>query len=387
MPFILSIFEFISVLVTPQTWVSLLCGMLAVFCYGLFSRFYEPLTRSAEEPLLAAAVLYGGAAFILGIFVVFCLVLFGGPFKLPTSVTVFNITTSFTGAITALLLLIILMSLLYFAHIGTEASARKSINMGVYTLLFQINVLIIALTDWVVYRTPFSFEMVAGGLLILFSSATALLTRSYLLKRNGNSTLELEQSPQSLSRWQKRLVRLRLPFLQSIALRASEYLPTTVNRRVFLAIASAVTCGLALYIDGEIGRNYILKKSAFNTASLTPFLFYEMLTFGIPCLWTIFKLSRSKPLLKVLSKLKEEYLHHKLGYSLSSFFSAGQFVFSVLALSLPASRFLVAMVLALSPIFSIFLDRNQRTAKVRAFEYSCGVISAVGLVLLITANR
>src|SRR5205085_10913203 len=100
-----------------------------------------------------------------------------------------------------------------------------------------------------------------------------------------------------------------------------------------------------------------------------------------------FVLSLVKAPWHVLLELKKEFERSKKKYFFSSLFSAGQFVFSVLALSLPGSRYFVAMALAISPIFSLLLDRNKRQGLVIWFEYACGIISAIGLFLLILISR
>src|SRR5207248_7804595 len=59
---ILSRFEFVHFLIHSDTGANILYGLLAVVCYGLFSKSYEPLTRSTKSPLSTASLLYGGAA-------------------------------------------------------------------------------------------------------------------------------------------------------------------------------------------------------------------------------------------------------------------------------------------------------------------------------------
>lgn len=342
-------FTLINDFLTSESLLPLLFSIIAVLSYGFFSRFYEPLTRENEQPLLAATLLYGGAAFFLCIAVLLCILLFGWHFTLSNTVKVFALNFSFTSVGLILLLLIFIMSLLYFAHIGTEAFARRKINMGVYALLFQINVVVIAFMDWIVYHMPLSIYMVSGGILIILSGSLALIARYFFA----------EASPLSVT------------------------LNWTV---ILLGIGSAIACGLALYIDGEIGRNYILKGN-FKFEFLAAFLFYEMLTFGIPCLWAYCTLSFPKAWWYVLQLLIKEFKRSKRDYVLSSLFSAGQFVFSVLALALPGPRFFVAMILALSPLFSILLDKNGRSKRVFRFEFCCGIVSAIGLFLLILVNR
>jgi len=382
----LSRFEFVHFLIHSGTGINILFGVLAVVCYGLFSRFYEPLTRSTESPLLTASLLYGVAAIILLITAGICaflfgwhfdplsnIIVFGLHFDPLSSVRVFGLNFSITWVALILALLIIGMSLLYFSHIVTEAFARRGINMGIYTILFQINVLVIAIIDWAIYHTSFSIYVLLGGILIFLSSIAALIAHHFA-PEDGNIAIKLD-----------RLV-------------------------VFLGVISAVFCGLALYIDGEVGRNYIF-KGPFNTDAFPAFLMYEMLTFGIPFLWTFLVLSFStgplwskykhdndhqriffvlfliKVPLHVLHQLIAEFKRCPKSYFLSSLFSAGQFVFSVLALSLPGPRFYVAAALAISPIFSILLDRNEHRPLIKTVEYSCGILSAIGLFLLLIVSR
>lgn len=374
---ILSNFEIVHFIVNSGIWINILYGILAVVCYGFFSKFYEPLTRSTESPLLTASLLYGGASFLLLITAGIAALFWGWHFQPPSNVKVFDLNVnsmyvsifglnfSITWVILVLTLLILAMSLFYFAHIFTEAFARRGINMGVYTILFQVNVLVIAFMDWFIYRTSLSLLVVLGGVFILLSSTLSLFIHH--------------------------------------AVKFSKLM-------LFLGGISAITCGLALYIDGEIGRNYIF-QGPFNSDSFAAFLFYEMLTFGIPFLWTFIILSVSKVPMRVnytngssfkwfsfvrcfikvpwnvFHQLIEEFKRSPKKYFLSSLFSAGQFVFSVLALSLPGSRFYAAAALALSPLFSILLDKNTPFGHIKILEYGCGVISVIGLFFLLIAGR
>ncbi len=384
---ILSNFEFVHFIVNSGIWINILYGILAVVCYGFFSKFYEPLTRSTESPLLTASLLYGGAAFLLFITAGIVALFLGVHFEPPPNVkvfglnfnsmyvSIFGLNFSITWVILVLTLLILAMSLLYFAHIFTEAFARRGINMGVYTILFQVNVLVIAFIDWSIYRTSLSLFVVLGGIFILLSSTLSLFIHHFVLKKDEQATAKFNK------------------------------------KVIILGIFSAITCGLALYIDGEIGRNYIFHQGPFNPNFLVAFLLYEMLTFGIPFFWTFMLLSISKAPSRishangssfqwfsfircsmkvprnVLHQLKEEFKRSPKDYFLASLFSAGQFVFSVLALSLPGPRFYPAAALAISPLFSTFLDKNTRLKRIKALEYGCGAISAIGLFLLLIAGR
>ena len=110
-----------------------------------------------------------------------------------------------------------------------------------------------------------------------------------------------------------------------------------------------------------------------------------MLTFLIPATWATFHLLLKEKSSIVFKTLKEEFLRQPKGYLSASFFSSAQFIFSVFALALPGSRFFVAMLLGLSPLLTVFLDKNKRTDFMIKLEYFLALLACIGLVMI--SNR
>lgn len=327
-----------------QALPTIFSGILAVISYGLFSKHYEPLTRKTTNSLLPPALLYGWAAVML--FAVSGLVaLFFGPhFDLPATVTVFGLFfQQHKAVVTVFFIMILCMSVLYYKSIEQEAQCRRSMNMGAYTVLFQLSVIVITLIDFIAYHIIPHTLVLLGGILIFASSMSILIVHYLHSKHNENKDFS--------------------------------------KKFVTLGIIAALCCGAALYFDGEMSRHYIFKGN-FNPAYLSFFIFYEALTFGIPSLWCCVHLKTQMKVKEVAKNLKHEFAMHRKQYLLASFFSASNFVFSVLALALPGPRFIVAMILAMNPLVCIFLDRNERASHIIKLEYAVGAIGVIGLALL-----
>ena len=322
--------------------ISILCGLLASISYAYFSKKYEPLTRKVDNPLIPAILLYGGSAIYLLILSVGLAFFFGWHFSMNEIITIFG--NSFSNVRVILLFLILAMSYLYYKHIITEAESRKTINMGAYSVLFQINIIIIALVDWLSYKSQLSWEIIIGGIL-LFISSTGILAGHYFFANRDISLLKLSK------------------------------------RTIYISILSAVTCGFALCIDGEIGRNYIF-VSGNKMQFISTFVFYEMLTFGIPSILALVNYIWQTKTFDSLNILKSVFKDNKSDYLLSSFFSASQFVFSVFALSLPESRYIAAVALGLSPILSVNLDKNKRPLPMIRLEIVLALVALFGFYLI-----
>ncbi|HYK08442.1 MAG TPA: hypothetical protein VEW42_03020 [Candidatus Eisenbacteria bacterium] len=319
-------------------------GILAVVSYGFFSKNYEPRVRKSPNSLYSAAILYGWAAVMLTAASIATAFIFGPHFDLPQTVTVFGLHfLKHMDVVGVFFIMILCMSLLYYKSIEQEAQCRKSMNMGAYTVLFQLNIIVITVIDFLAYHIiPHALTLV-GGLLIFASSISILIVHYLHSKHNGNKDFS--------------------------------------RRLVSLGLLAALCCGAALYFDGEMSRNYIFKGN-FKAMYLSFFIFYEMITFGIPSFWCTVHLSLQNGINKTIKGLKREFLENRKGYLLASFFSATNFVFSVLALALPGPRFIVAMILAMSPIFTIFLDRNERASHIIKLEYTVGAVGVIGLFLM-----
>jgi hypothetical protein len=243
------------------------------------------------------------------------------------------------------------MALLYFVHITTEARSRTLVDMGSYAILFQAYVPVIAILDIVVYRAIPGIIGIVGALLLLYSSSGILILESRFTRKDKRRRLT-RKAPNS---------------------------PRETAAQI--GLLSAVACGFALYIDGEIGRNYLLPIGHFP--SFVPyFLFYETLTFALPAAVAILWLARSESIRNLFHCLAEEFRKDKRGYALASLFSSSQFVFSVLALSLPAPRIISASVLASAPILTLIISKRKGPVSGAKVQYGLAVAGGIGFILL-----
>jgi uncharacterized membrane protein len=151
------------------------------------------------------------------------------------------------------------------------------------------------------------------------------------------------------------------------------------NAIIRIAIISALSCGVALFIDGEISH-YIIFKDDSLLSSLPVFLFYEMLTFGIPSLLA-FLLVLYKLRKRALQALKAEFIEFPTAYWLSALFSVGQFVFSVFALSYSNDRVLTAAILGTAPLLGVLTDKKQRTISQKRYDILFSFITLIGIIL------
>lgn len=155
---------------------TIISGILAVISYGFFSLNYEPRVRKSPNSLYSAAILYGFAAVMLTIAAIVMAFVFGPHFDLPKTVTVFGLHFfKHMDVVAVFFIMILCMSLLYYKSIEQEAQCRKSMNMGAYTVLFQLNVLVITLIDFLAYHIVPHIQVLFGGILIFVSSMSILI--------------------------------------------------------------------------------------------------------------------------------------------------------------------------------------------------------------------
>ena len=144
-----------------------LCALAASVCYALFSWFYTGLVgqeaRAQDKqfdknttrygPTIAATLLYALAATMLVGLGLLAWLVFGWQGSWPTSVLIGGtslhndqlVQAAFLGLITA-------MTLGYSVHLITEAHARGKIDIGAYAIIFQFNVVVIALLPGLIPR-------------------------------------------------------------------------------------------------------------------------------------------------------------------------------------------------------------------------------------------
>ena len=284
--------------------------------YAFFSKEYDPLVEEVELPEFCAAILYGLAAIILLFATSIAALVLGINVGLPTETDLWNTNYNNSGSLTITLLIsILVMAVAYAVHIVSEAHARENTSIATYSIIFQINVIIIALLQIILNDTAVNLLMVVGGATILLASTGAFINSSGVI---GKATTPL----------------------------------------LLICTVSAVSCGCASFIDGNISSQVILYKKSIGE-NLPFFLGYEFLTFALPCFLTILSLwIRLKN--TVFQTIYKVYKRHKYPFLKSAFFSVIQFVTSVYALSFSEHRLVVAAMLGTAPIFSVLIDKNPQ---------------------------
>ena len=317
-----------------------LAAMLSVAAFAGFSRCYEPLTR-LTSPLTSSALLYSIAGSLLLVAAGLSAFFIDFTVDLPAVTEAFAVRLQTREAMIAMFAgLVVAMSILYAIHIATEAYSRQTVNMGVYAILFQGHVIVLWLTDSVVHHHSVSGRQLLGGFLILGSGIGVLIAHQ-------RGSVNGSHSPKA----------------------------------AVLGIFSAVACGLALYVDGEVGRYYIFTESLYDR--FPAFLFYESLTFGLPALCVLTALFARHRSLFPLHSLRSAFTRHPIQWTVAGALSATHFLFAVFALSFPGSRFTTAMIFSTAPIANVILDRNSRSSRIRAIEYALSASASIGLFILL----
>ncbi len=310
-------------------------AMIAVLNYTLYAKYYEKVVREVDEPLVSATILYGLASMIL---------VTGSLVTSPFNDKEFNIPNSFFlwgeqfKNSWVIFGTIALMAVGYYVHIVTEAYSRKRLNMGIYSIFFQSNILIIIGLDWIFHDSKLRLISIIGGVIVFVASIWALRRK------------ELDKGTKK------------------------------GNNVVIFACLSALSCGGSLFIDGEVGR-YLIFKDNFNISQISIFLFYEFLTFFIPFLLTISHLIIKFGLKKSLKSLNKGFTNYKTLYLLSSLFSVGQFVFSVFALS-SNTKFFTAIILGTTPFMNVAFDNNNKNRPQYIQEIILALCMLIGLGMI-----
>jgi drug/metabolite transporter (DMT)-like permease len=310
-------------------------ALIAVLSYTLYAKYYEKVVREIDEALISATILYGLASMIL---------ITGSLITSPFNDKEFNVPNSFFlwgeqfENSWVLVGTIAMMSIGYYVHIVTEAYSRKRLNMGIYSIFFQSNILIIIGLDWTFHDSKLRLISITGGIIVFVASIWALRKK------------ELDKGTKK------------------------------DKNVVIIACLSALTCGGSLFIDGEVGR-YLIFKDDFNISQISTFLFYEFLTFFIPFLLTISHLMIKLGFKKALKSLNKGFSSYKILYLLSSLFSVGQFVFSVFALS-SNTKFFGAIILGTTPFVNVIFDTNFKPKTQYIQEIILAICMLIGLGMI-----
>lgn len=320
---------------------SILSAVIAVISYTLYAKSYEKILRKTHYPLVSSTILYGLSSMILFLSVLVAYCIGGWELDITTNTSLWGYGFSNPDYYWVILVTILVMSIGYYIHIATEAVARKTVNMGVYAIFFQSNIVVIVLLDWLANSPVVSNNSLTGSFLVLIASVLAIVYSAN------------KQNPLRIN-------------------------PTVI----IIASLSAISCGTSLFIDGEISKNLIINNGLKITV-IAPFLSYEFLTFFIPTVLSITYLILKNNFIYIYSLIIDNFKTNKLSYFLSSLFSVFQFVFSVFALSYTNSRLIIAVVFGLSPILNVLVDKNPKTINKLLIEIGISILSLAGIILVL----
>jgi hypothetical protein len=313
--------------------------LISSISYAFFSKIYGSLTEKLYAPI-CTSILYFLASIILFISTILAALLFGFHCALPTNATFLNTQYTDNVLVIPLLISICVMSICYSVHIVSEAKARATTSISSYAILFQTNIIVVAAIDIYFNHTAVNMLIVLGGLSIILASTGAFINNNGMLSKT--------------------------------------------NARILgIALVSAISCGVALYIDGMVSNQVIFQhNNPFKNLSL--FLLYEMLTFLLPFLitsvWIFISLKTT-----MLRTMYGVYIKNQRAFWLSALFSVLQFVFSVLALSYSEHRLVAAALLGTAPFFSVLIDSKplrHKTVEQRSFDFIFALFTLFGIVLV-----
>jgi hypothetical protein len=315
-------------------------AILSVVCYTAFSFHYERQVREdSASPLVSATLLYGLAAGILIVLVGGSSLLYGWHFSIPQITHLWGSLQQGEGVNKMLFWTIFMMAMGYSLHIASEAICREKIDQSAYSIVFQLNAVAIIVFNQVLYAVYVPLWGWIGGGLVLSASIFTLY-----LSAKGESVMPIKR------------------------------------RYLAWAVLSALSCGGALFVDGEMGAKVIIGEEMQKT-EIPVFLFYEFLTFFLPFLFVRGILFFDSNIEK--GQLTKSLKRYFKGYFLSALFSVGQFVFSVYALSFKEQRFMVAIILATTPVWNVFFDRNAKKEHQRKIEIALAFVTSIGVALAV----
>ncbi len=294
--------------------IAVITALISVVSYICYAFFYKEAQKDEigrkdvlEINLAYATILYGGASLILLILIIFSSALYGWEFNIPSDVNLWNTYNSKY----LLLIPLLLMSFGYATHIFTEAYVIGKYETPIYTIFFQLYLLVVALLGFWINHDIFSQNKIIGGLIVVSVSIYCVVKSQKITK---------------ISRW-----------------------------AAFFAVISAVSCGSALFIDAEIVEKVIEIKH-YKNALIAPYLTYEFLTFFIPHLIVFSLLAfRKKSIKSTLVYLFEIIRSNKKIFFIASLFSTFQFVFSVFPLAFAKDRILPITIIATMGLLSDFI--------------------------------
>lgn len=319
----------------------IISALIASFSYALFSKFYEPAVRKVGISSSSAIILYFLSALILLFLSVVTGILSGESIKEHSKVIFFGINLTEYNSPYFFIAAVFVMANLYALHIQTEAISRRSMNIGIYSVVFQLSFVVLAISDIFLFQAAISSLNIIGCFIVLGVSSCGLIVHSNRVVAQKAREIKVE---------------IILP-----------------------ALLSALTCGLALLIDAEIIRNFVFHASK-TIISIPTFLLYEAITFLFPATIVFGFCFVKNPNKKLIAHLWSDFHSVPLNFLLASFFSASQFVFSVLSLSLPGPRLIPSVILGTSPFICILLD-DKLSFKTFLIDLFLALAIIIGVVL------
>ncbi len=321
--------------------MQVISAFISVFAYTGYAAKYEQAIRKSNCSTTSSVLLYLIAGLmILGLTVLtlpFCISSWTS-FVLPNDLILWGNTLGINNTFANLVFSMTIMAIFYALHIWSEARARFSMDVGYYSILFQINILVIVTIKAFFEGKYFSVENSIGIVVVLLGSVIPLI-----IGKTDKITKEVIQ----------------------------------------ISILSAVTAAVALFTDGEIVRQVIFKDNfSFEHSSL--FLFYEALTFLLPCIIISFCLFIGNKK-AFFTSFKNEIVckEQKTRYIWSSLASALQFIFAVFALAIDPKSLLPIGILSITPILGVLSEKIiRKDKKIKHFEIIAAILVALGLILL-----
>ena len=301
---------------------------ISVFCHINYAYIYRLLSTKVDKAkskkevngiehyLSIAILLYTFAAIFIGVAIFICYLLYGCDFDISKG----NILNQFQAY--NLLIPLFIMAILYSLHITTEAYAIGKYKTASYMIFFQFSIIVTFVWDW--YFKGMNRPIAINDKLALIGqviiSIVALINFS-----------KVKSEKQDFSFFSKNSL---------------------------IALISAFCCGSGIFIDSEFAENVIFVK--LDTQNhFVPYLVYELLTFLLP-VFLVYLFYIKKFGIKRSCKVFEIFKKNKLLILLSSFFSAGQFVFAIYSLGQSENKIMPITIIALtgfaSTIYTILLD-------------------------------
>jgi hypothetical protein len=319
------------------------CAIISILAYTGYAAEYQKAIRNSVCSGTSSMLLYLFAGIMILAMVLltlpFCSEAWTN-FVLPTETELWAAQFGVNSVIADTVVSIFIMAIFYAIHIWNEAKARQSMNVGLYSIIFQVSsVVIIGLKQWFQWE-DFKIYNYIGIAIVLLSSTLPLVHQ--------------------IDKFDKKVI--------------------------FISIISSFTAAVALFTDGEIVRQVIFKDN-FDNQETSLFLFYEALTFLIPftIVATFLFFKNSKVLsFNIFSEITTREKRNR--YLWAAFASALQFIGAVFALAIDPKSLLPIGILSITPILGVswefFTRTNNNNTHQTRIEFIAAILVAFGLILL-----